>query len=60
MINKAACTPGFNCGAGEFGFFPYLDNILEYYCSGSFFTNVYGLDGVQVFQQAQKGRCRKL
>jgi glucokinase len=39
MINKHL-YPGFNCGAGEFGLFPYLDNILEYYCSGSFFNNV--------------------
>ncbi|MGN8070205.1 ROK family protein [Mucilaginibacter sp. 22184] len=54
MINKRL-YPGFNCGAGEFGLFPYLDNILEYYCSGSFFSNVYGLDGVQVFEDAKKG-----
>ena len=29
--------PGQNCGAGEFGCVDYLDNIYEYYCSGSFF-----------------------
>ncbi|MBB6111933.1 glucokinase [Mucilaginibacter lappiensis] len=54
MINNRL-YPGFNCGAGEFGMFPYLDNILEYYCSGSFFSNVYGLDGVQVFEDANRG-----
>jgi glucokinase len=54
MIN-GRLYPGYNCGAGEFGFFPYGDNILEYYCSGSFFTNVYGLDGLQVYEDAQKG-----
>jgi glucokinase len=59
MINKRL-YPGFNCGAGEFGFFPYLDNILEYYCSGSFFSNVYGLDGVQVFEDAKKGDAKAL
>jgi glucokinase len=59
MINKRL-YPGFNCGAGEFGMFPYLDNILEYYCSGSFFENVYGLDGVQVFEDAQKGDDKAL
>lgn len=53
MINKHL-YPGFNCGAGEFGMFPYLDNILEYYCSGSFFSNIYGLDGVQVFEDAKR------
>ena len=47
--------PGRNCGAGEFGLLPYKDNILEYYCSGSFFKNVHGLDGVQVFESAKKG-----
>jgi glucokinase len=51
---------GYNCGAGEFGLFSYLDNILEYYCSGSFFQNVYQLDGVQVFEDAKKGEARAL
>jgi glucokinase len=46
---------GYNCGAGEFGCLPYKDNILEYYCSGSFFKNVYNLDGVQVYEAAKKG-----
>lgn len=47
--------PGRNCGAGEFGLLPYKDNILEYYCSGSFFKNVHNLDGLQVFEAAKKG-----
>ena len=51
---------GYNCGAGEFGLFSYLDNVLEYYCSGSFFQNVYQLDGVQVFEDAKKGDARAL
>ncbi|MDR3712639.1 MAG: ROK family protein [Puia sp.] len=51
---------GYNCGAGEFGLLPYRDNILEYYCSGSFFRNVYGLDGTEVFADAQKGDSRAL
>lgn len=59
MINKRLYA-GFNCGAGEFGLFPYLDNILEYYCSGSFFSNVYGLDGVQVFEDAKSGDAKAL
>jgi glucokinase len=52
--------PGHNCGAGEFGLLPYRDNILEYYCSGSFFRNIYGLDGLQVFEDAKKGEARAL
>jgi glucokinase len=51
---------GHNCGAGEIGLLPYRDNILEYFCSGSFFKNVYNLDGVQVFEAALQGDARSL
>lgn len=51
---------GANCGAGEFGLFGYKDDILEYYASGSFFQNVYQLDGTQVFEDAKKGDKRAL
>lgn len=46
---------GPNCGAGEFGCVDYLDNNYEFYCSGSFFNNVYDLNGEDVFKNAQKG-----
>lgn len=46
---------GKNCGAGEFGMVDYLDQNYEYYCSGSFFKNVYGLNGEDVFKKAQTG-----
>ena len=46
---------GANCGAGEFGICDYLDKVYEYYCSGSFFKNVYNLDGEKVFIQAKEG-----
>src|SRR5215467_4693817 len=46
---------GRNCGAGEFGCVDYLDNVTEHYSSGSFFKNVYGLDGEEVFQKARQG-----
>ncbi|MFB9841315.1 ROK family protein [Mucilaginibacter ginsenosidivorans] len=59
IINKKLFA-GYNCGAGEFGLLDYKDNILEYYASGSFFQNVYGLDGTQVFADAQKGDKRAL
>ena len=52
--------PGYNCGAGKFGLLPYRDNILEYYCSGSFFRNVYGLDGLEVFEAAKAGDARAM
>ena len=51
---------GYNCGAGEFGLFDYKGNVLEFYASGSFFQNVYGLDGTKVFEDAQKGDKRAL
>jgi glucokinase len=51
---------GYNCGAGEFGLLNYLDNILEYYCSGSFFQNIYQLNGELVFEDAKKNDARAL
>jgi len=60
VIINGKLYAGYNCGAGEFGMFNYLDNILEFYASGSFFQNVYQLDGVQVFEDAQKGNARAL
>ena len=47
--------PGINCGAGEFGMVDYLDHNYEYYCSGSFFENVYGLKGEDVFKKVKAG-----
>lgn len=52
--------PGRNCGAGEFGMVNYLDNVYEYYCSGSFFENVYQLSGEAVFQSAKEGNKRAM
>lgn len=46
---------GRHCGAGEFGMIDYLDHNYEYYASGQFFQNVYGVDGETVFQQAEAG-----
>jgi glucokinase len=46
---------GRNCGAGEFGMVDYLDQNYEYYASGSFFNNVYGLNGEDVYKKATAG-----
>jgi glucokinase len=46
---------GKNCGAGEFGMVDYLEQNYEFYASGSFFKNVYGLNGEEVFKKAQGG-----
>lgn len=46
---------GANGGAGEFGMVDYLDHCYEYYASGQFFQNVYGVDGETVFAKAAQG-----
>ena len=46
---------GKNCGAGEFGMVDYLEHNYEFYASGSFFKNVHGLNGEEVFKSAQNG-----
>ena len=51
---------GMNCGAGEFGSILYKDNICEYYCSGQFFINQYGMGGHQVHENAQQGDKKAL
>jgi glucokinase len=54
IINKHLYA-GKNCGAGEFGMVDYLENNYEFYASGSFFQNVHGLNGEEVFQKAKAG-----
>ncbi len=51
---------GRNCGAGEFGMVDYMDKIYEYYCSGSFFQNVYQLNGEALFERAKKGDIQSI
>lgn len=51
---------GANCGAGEFGMADYLDKVYEYYCSGSFFKNVYSTDGQVIFNYAKAGDANAL
>jgi glucokinase len=46
---------GANCGAGEFGMAEYKEKVYEYYCSGSFFQNLYQLNGQDVYQKARDG-----
>lgn len=49
---------GKNGGAGEFGMAEYLDRYFEYYASGQFFENVYGVKGELVFKNAGEGDVR--
>ena len=46
---------GKNCGAGEFGMIPFRDHNYEYYCSGQFFKNEYGMSGEEVAKKAELG-----
>ena len=43
-----------NCGSGEFGMIPYQGQILEYFCSGSYFMNVWGVDGKEMYTRAMR------
>lgn len=60
VIINGKLFAGYNCGAGEFGMLPYQGQTLEFYASGSFFKNVYGMDGVEVFEDAKRGERRAL
>lgn len=59
IINKKLYS-GKNCGAGEFGMADYLDKYFEYYASGQFFKNVYGIEGEVVFKNAKEGDAKAL
>lgn len=45
---------GNNCGAGEFGMIPFKDNNYEYYCSGQYFLNEFGISGDELSRNALK------
>jgi glucokinase len=46
---------GENCGAGEFGMIPFRNHNFEYYCSGQFFHNEYGVSGEEIKKRAEHG-----
>jgi glucokinase len=54
IIQQGRLLKDANCGAGEFGELPYRDSKLEYYASGSFFANVYGVEGGEMYLRAQR------
>ncbi|MDF1613062.1 ROK family protein [Stygiobacter electus] len=51
---------GRNCGAGEFGMIPFKDHNYEYYCSGQFFKNEFGLTGKEMTEKAERGDKKAL
>ena len=60
IIQQGRLLADSNCGSGEFGMMPYRDNVLEYYCSGSYFMNVWGVDGKTMYERALKGDAEAL
>lgn len=60
IIQQGRLLADSNCGSGEFGMMPYRDNILEYYCSGSYFMNIWGVDGKTMYERALKGDAEAL
>ena len=59
IINRKLHS-GASGGAGEFGMMPYKDQCFEYYASGQFFQNVYGIPGEEVYQRAVAGDAGSL
>ena len=51
---------GIGSGAGEFGYVPFRDGILEHYCSGQFFEKFFDCDGQDLFDRANKGEAEAL
>ncbi|HEY8398707.1 MAG TPA: ROK family protein [Flavihumibacter sp.] len=58
VINRELYV-GVNCGAGEIGYFPYLDKNLEYYSSSSFF-DIHSTTAEALFFAAKDGDPKAL
>ena len=55
IVQQGRLLADANCGSGEFGMIPYREEVLEYYCSGSYFKNVWGVDGKLMHERALAG-----
>lgn len=55
IISRGELISGRNCGAGEFGVIPYLDQNLEFYASGNFFKHFYNRDTYFLAEDARNG-----
>jgi glucokinase len=51
---------GSNAGAGEIGCISYLDQVYEYYCGSTFFTECHGVTGKEAAERAQNGDTKAL
>ncbi|MBE0649686.1 MAG: ROK family protein [Bacteroidales bacterium] len=55
IVNNGYLLHDAHCGSGEFGSIPYLDGIMEDYCSGKFFKSHYGMTGEILAEKASSG-----
>lgn len=60
IIANGRVYSGVNCGAGEFGMFPYQGGILEHYCCGQFFKRKHGITGAEAYELAMKKDAKAL
>jgi glucokinase len=60
LILNGKLYEGVGTGAGELGFLPYKDGILEDYCSGQFFQRQYGITGKEASGRARNGNSEAL
>ena len=51
---------GSNCGAGEIGYLPYLDQDFEFYCSSNFFKLIHNTSAYETHLQALAGNKQAL
>lgn len=54
IVQRGRLLADANCTSGEFGEIPYKDHVLEYYCSGTYFMNCWGIDGKEMYERAQR------
>jgi glucokinase len=60
LIINGKLHEGVGSGAGEFGYVPFRDGIMEHYCSGQFFKKSYQTSGPEVFEKAKAGDTEAL
>jgi glucokinase len=60
IIKNGHLLPDQNCGAGEFGMIPYLNNNYEHYCSSRFFQNHANLSGHEAAKLAAQNDATAL
>jgi len=59
IINNALYA-GNNCGAGEIGLLPYLDNNFEFYTSSTFFESIFSTTALKAHGGALNGDARSI